>query len=101
MLLRLFALVGMAAAVFVLLNAGQPIVEQNRKVRDWPWVDVTVSAKVIDTAPATTAPATTVPATATTRTSTTAPTTAAATMHAAGHAAASCSGTKVILVGSR
>jgi hypothetical protein len=68
MLLRFVALIAVAAAVFVLVSAGQPIVDQNRKVHDWPAVDVQVAGKVIDVAPATTSPstqstATTLPAT--------------------------------------
>jgi hypothetical protein len=51
MLLRLVALLAVAAAVFVLVTAAQPIVDQNRKLRDWPGVDVHVTAKVIDASP--------------------------------------------------
>src|SRR4051794_41415587 len=81
MLLRFLSLIALAAAVFFLVNAGQPVVDQNRKVHDWPAVEVSVFAKLLSgatTAPATTAPATTAPATtapATTAQVATAPTT--------------------------
>lgn len=77
MLLRFVALLAVAAAVFVLVSAAQPIVEQNRKARDWPGVEVQVAAKVIDlsegipaTAPTTAqaTQATTLPATRATMT---------------------------------
>src|SRR3954462_521787 len=48
LLLRLISLLALSAAVFFLVNAAQPIVEQNRKVRDWPAVDMTVSAWMLD-----------------------------------------------------
>src|SRR3954449_11963575 len=65
MLLRFLSLIALAAAVFFLVNAGQPVVDQNRKVHDWPAVEVSVFAKLLGgatTAPATTAPVTTAPA---------------------------------------
>jgi hypothetical protein len=48
MLIRFVALIAISAAVYVLVSAGQPIVDQNRKVHDWPAVDVHVAAKVIN-----------------------------------------------------
>jgi hypothetical protein len=48
LLLRFVALLAVAAAVFVLVQAGQPIVDQNRRAREWPSVEVKVAAKVID-----------------------------------------------------
>jgi hypothetical protein len=77
MLIRFVALIAVAAAVFVLVQAGQPIVDQNRKVREWPSVEVQVAAKIdlsegtpvtqpvtrSSTSPSTQATATTLPTT--------------------------------------
>ena len=52
MTLRLAALITLAAAVFFLQRAADPIFEQNDKVRQWPAVEVTVTVRFVRDVPA-------------------------------------------------
>ena len=48
MLLRTTALILLAAAASVLHYSASPILEQNQKVREWPAVDATVTARFVE-----------------------------------------------------
>ena len=48
MLLRITALILLAAAASVLHYAASPILEQNQKVKDWPAVDARVTARFVE-----------------------------------------------------
>src|SRR4051794_33814804 len=45
MLLRMVSLIVLAASVYALGRAVEPIVDQNRKVRQWPSVDAAVTVR--------------------------------------------------------